>query len=79
MLTSPALLDVDLVLKEVEHDNELQKVIAILKDNLEGKPKYQWLQGRLLYKGRLVLSRSSLIPAFLHTFHDSVFGVILVF
>ena len=37
--------------------------------------KYQWNNGRLLYKGRMVLSlNSSLIPRVLHTFHDSILG-----
>lgn len=38
-------------------------------------PKFSLVHGRLHYKGRLVLSsKSKLIPALLHTFHDSVVG-----
>lgn len=74
-LLTLGLLDIDLVLKKVENDEELQKIIAILKDDLEEKPKYQWLLGSFLYEGRLVLSQSSsLIPTLLYTFHDSSLG-----
>lgn len=74
-LTIPSLLDVNVILNEVEKDEEFQKIIAILKEDPEGKPKYQWVQGKLLYKGRLVLSSSSsLIPSILHTYHDSIVG-----
>lgn len=74
-LTILSLLDVKVILREVEEDEELQKIIAILKEDLEGKSKFQWVQGKLLYKERLVLSKSSsLIPSILHTCHDLVLG-----
>lgn len=61
--------------KEVERDDELQKIIENLKNNPEEKSKYQWENGRLLYKGRVVLSKTStLIPNLLHTFHNSILG-----
>ena len=72
-LISPGLLDVETVMEEVKSDEELQGIIVVLKENPEGKANYQWVSDNLLYKGRLVLSKtSSLIPALLHTFHDSV-------
>lgn len=73
-LDTPAIMDVNVVQREVEQDEELQKIIRQLEENLEGTSKYQLKNGKLWYKGRLVLSRRSLIPSLLHTFHDSIMG-----
>ncbi|KAL0539505.1 hypothetical protein IC582_023720 [Cucumis melo] len=74
-LMAHGLLDIDIVTREVEKDEELQGIIEILKEDPDGKANYQWKAGNLFYKGRLVLSRkSTLIPSLLHTFHDSVLG-----
>ena len=73
-MTTTGIVDVELIWNEVENDEELQKIISDLKRNPEGG-KYQWINERLLYKGRVVLSEtSSLIPRLLHTFHDSTLG-----
>lgn len=53
----------------------LQKIHhEVIEDSLSHL-KYSIQQGKLLYKGRLVLSSSSkLISTILHTYHDSVMG-----
>lgn len=61
-----------MVLKEVESDEELQKIIHMLKEDLNSKPKFHLQQGKLMYRDRLVLSR--LLTLFSHTFHDSILG-----
>ncbi|KAA0067145.1 transposon Tf2-1 polyprotein isoform X1 [Cucumis melo var. makuwa] len=72
-LTTSGIVDMNTV-SEVENDEELQRIIEKLKKEPEDGGKFEW-NGRLLYKGRLVLSHtSSLIPRLLHTFHDSVLG-----
>lgn len=75
VMSTPGLVDVEKVLREVEHDEELTKIIDWLKNDLEGKVNFQWKANKLLYKGRLVLSRkSSLLPSLLHTYHDFMSG-----
>lgn len=62
-----------MVRKEVEKDKEIQQIIDCLMKNPEEYNKYQRENGILLYKGRVVISKtSSLIPNLLHTFHDSI-------
>lgn len=73
-MTTPGIVDLEIVLKEVEEDSELQGLIESLKKEREEGNEYQWVNGRLLYKGRLVLSKkSTLVPTLLHTFHESIF------
>lgn len=75
MLSAPTLLDSEVVSREVEQDEELQAIITKLQKNPTDVPKFNWEHGRLLYKGRLVLSASSsLIPSLLQLYHDSVMG-----
>lgn len=75
VMTTPGIIDIEVVLKEVGKDLELQKIIETIKKNLEENTKYQWVNDRLLYEGRLMISeQSSLIPTLLHTFHDSILG-----
>lgn len=74
-LVAPAILDVGIVSREVAQDVKLQGIIRRLNEDPDSVPKFEWLQGKLLYKKWLVLSKtSSLIPSVLHTFHDSVLG-----
>lgn len=74
-LTIPPVLDITLINSEVANDPCLKKVIEQLKEDEDSVPKFSLTQGKLLYKGRLVLSKtSSLIPSILYTFHDSVMG-----
>lgn len=74
-ISVPATIDLDLIQREVDQDVELQKIMEELLLDPLMHPKYSLEQGRLLYKNRMVLSRkSALIPAILHTYHDSVVG-----
>lgn len=74
IITTPALIDVVIVQKEV-HEDELQAVVQKLLTDPSSVKKYSLEQGKLLYKGRLVLSsKSTFVPALLTTFHDSVLG-----
>lgn len=74
-LTTTGIIDVKLIEQEVENDAELKKIMENLKKNAEEGSKFQVEKGRLLYKGRMVVSQTStLIPKILHTFHDSILG-----
>lgn len=74
-LQVPPILNVETVSKEVAQDDKLLGIINQLKEDPDSVPKFEWIQGKLLYKKRLVLAKnSSLIPSVLHTFHDSVMG-----
>lgn len=74
IITTPTLIDVVIVQKEV-HEDELQAVVQKLLTDPSSVKKYSLEQGKLLYKGWLVLSsKSTFVPALLTTFHDSVLG-----
>ena len=74
-LTTTGIIDVKLIEQEVENDAELKKIMENLKKNAEEGSKFQVEKGRLLYKGRMVVSQTStLIPKILHTFHHSILG-----
>lgn len=65
----------EVVENEVKQDEDLKKIIKELKQKPEETSKFQWENGKLLYKKRVVLSKtSSLIPTLLRMFHDSVLG-----
>lgn len=51
MMTALGIEDVEVVIKEVEEDEELQEIIALLKTNPQGKPRYEWVNGQLLKEG----------------------------
>lgn len=40
MAQTRAILDVNVILEEVEKDEDLREIIAILKEDPDGKPKY---------------------------------------
>ena len=49
--------------------------MRLLEEEKADIPYYTFNQGVLKFKGRLVISSaSSLLPAILHTYHDSIFG-----
>ncbi|KAL0545247.1 hypothetical protein IC582_020397 [Cucumis melo] len=74
-MSTSGIVDMEIVTKEVEKDEELQLIAQQLQADPPPEGKYSLLNGKLLYKGRVVLSKSpSLIPSLLHTFHDSIFG-----
>lgn len=75
VITVPSMVDLDIIQKEVDQDVELQKVIEELLLDPRMHPKYMVEKGRLYYENRVVLSsKSTLIPAILHTYHNSVVG-----
>lgn len=74
-LSSPAILDVQVAKKEVVEDLKLQEIVRDLFIDPALHSKFSIHQGTLLYKGRLVLSsESKLLPAIVHSYHDSVLG-----
>ncbi|TYK21513.1 Transposon Ty3-G Gag-Pol polyprotein [Cucumis melo var. makuwa] len=74
-ISTAGIIDMEVVTKEVEKDEELQLITQQLQTNPALEGKYSLSNGKLMYKGRVVLSKSSsLIPSLLHTFHDSIFG-----
>ena len=75
-ITAPVLVDLKIIREEVEKDEQLWKVVAELSNERELKDgKFSLKNGLLHYKNRLVLSKSSsLIPAMLNTFRNSVVG-----
>ena len=40
-MTTLGLVDVEVVLKEAKEDEKLQKIVGVLKGDLEGKPNFQ--------------------------------------
>ena len=60
-LSTLGIVDLEVVLKEVEEDSELQRLVEDLKKNRGEGNKYRWENGRLLYKRRLVLSKNSML------------------
>ncbi|KAL0544414.1 hypothetical protein IC582_019529 [Cucumis melo] len=74
-MSTVGTVDMETVTKEVAKDEELQLIAQQLQTDPSLEGKYSLLNGKLMYKGRVVLSKSSsLIPSLLHTFHDSIFG-----
>ena len=72
-----SLLDIVVMEKEVQEDTKLKAIFVRLLADPDCIPHYTVRQGKLFYRGRLVLPKTlSLIPTILHTFHDSVIGVI---
>ena len=47
-MATQGIVDMEVVGKEVEEDEELQKIIENLKENPKEKGRYQWENGRLL-------------------------------
>ncbi|PNX97977.1 hypothetical protein L195_g021217, partial [Trifolium pratense] len=75
VVTSLQWLDERVLQAEVLHDQELQKVIRELKTDMNSRPGYSYKQGVLLYEGRLVLSKMSvMIPMLLAEFHSTPQG-----
>lgn len=74
-LTAPTLLDVEVIKREVATDPYLAMIIKELEGGESEGSKFSYSHGILKYKNRLVLSKqSSLIPAILQLYHDSVVG-----
>lgn len=73
-LTVPTLLDVVVIKEEVCWDPKLMEIIQKLWVDEDNVSNFSLHRVMLKYKGRLVVSKSSLLPSILHTYHDSVFG-----
>lgn len=66
-MTTTEIVDVELICEEAKSDEELQKITRRLERNTNEEQKYQWVNGRLLYKGRMILPKvSSLVTKILH-------------
>ena len=73
-LTVSSLLDVSILKTEVDRDEKLKEIVNKLEKG-EDVAGFTMPHGVLRYKGRLVISRNSvLLLTILHTYHDSVFG-----
>lgn len=61
--------------EEVEKDQHLQEIKKKIEEQKVEVPNFSVQHGVLKYKGRLVLSKTSvLLPTVMHTYRDSVFG-----
>ena len=73
MISVPSLLDLEAVEKKVQEDETLKNIFERVIQDPECVPHYVVRHGKLFFKGKLVLPRtSSLIPTILHTFYNSV-------
>lgn len=60
---------------EVDADLELQKLKTSVMENTVKKEGYSLVNGRVMYKGRLLLPKNSIyIPLLMKVFHDSRVG-----
>jgi hypothetical protein len=67
--------DAALLQEECAQDPYLQEIVADLQRDEKSRPGFEFKQGVLLYEGRLVISRNSvLIPTLLKEFHDTPQG-----
>ena len=74
-LTMPTLLDVSTITQQVEADPYLRRIKQRLIEDPDSYPRFTLDHGRLLHKGRLVLSKGShLIPLLLQEFHNTPMG-----
>lgn len=75
MSTYPVWADQQRVITEVHDDPKLKAIITKLQADPSSHPDFSYQRGVLLYKGRLVLSKtSSLIPLMLQEFHTTPHG-----
>lgn len=71
-ITRPIWPESQEILEEVEGDLGLKKIMEEVKEDPNSHPAYMIENGRLHYKGRLVLSaRSGWIPKLFSEFHNS--------
>lgn len=52
-LSTPVIVDIDTIEREVEEDESLQKIIIEIQIDSLSHPKYTIYQGRLLYKRKV--------------------------
>ncbi|KAG7586410.1 Retrotransposon gag domain [Arabidopsis thaliana x Arabidopsis arenosa] len=74
-LTVPAVLQLHDIYKEIEEDSAIQAQISLVQTTPEKYVNYQVQAGKLWYKRRLVISKTSkFIPLLLQEYHDSKLG-----
>ena len=75
-LTIPRIIGLEKVEQEVATNEKLSKLVAKLCTNPLAIPGYTLVQGKLLYRGHLIILSSNfpMIPHVLHECHDSVVG-----
>lgn len=74
-ISASTVIDIDVIKAEVEVDPQWTAIFRELKSDPDSVPRYTLQHGILRYKNWLVVSKtSSLIPAILHMFNDSVLG-----
>lgn len=75
VLSKPYWRYIELVEEENQQDRILKKIMEELRSNSEAHGNYTLKNGRLHYKGRMVLSASSSwIPRLLHEYHTTPMG-----
>lgn len=75
VLSVSTVVQLEEICKEVDRDEELQKLITELKLDAKSHPDYSLVQGRLLKQEKLVLPRDSpLTKVILKEFHDGKMG-----
>jgi hypothetical protein len=75
MCTRGQWKDEAVIRDEVLQDPQLQQIVKDLQNDEFSRPGYEYRQGVLLYEGRLVLSKQSiLIPQTLEEFHNTPQG-----
>lgn len=73
------IIGVDDIQAEVTRDEELRKLVRDLHGNPNSYVGYSLKNGRLMYKGRIVIPKySKMVPKFLTEFHSSPLKVIQV-
>lgn len=74
-LTVPSSIQMQDILTEIDQSAELKELKSRVEQGKMKKPGYSVVQGRVFYKERLLLAKSSVhVPAILREYHDSVMG-----
>lgn len=74
-LTSPSVLQIQDIYREIEADQSIQSLLEKVKDKMVISTHYQVIEGRLWYKRRLMIPKTSrFLGVLLHDAHDSVAG-----
>lgn len=74
-MTIPTSLQLQDLYGEIEKDTEIQEVVKRLQSGEHVKSGFSLVNGKLLYKHRLVIpANSAQIPVILAEYHDSVIG-----
>ncbi|CAA7045064.1 unnamed protein product [Microthlaspi erraticum] len=74
-MTIPRSLEIQDIYEEIDQCDQIQEVISRISAGEEVKSGYQLIEGRLLYKKRLVIPNTSrFIPLILKEYHDGMLG-----